>query len=167
MSDNAGVFKCQGCGRCCRALVTEDMGVFRGLTLLPGETRRFPKEQVKPAIGLGEEPSMEGFKVVAYQLTANECPHLKEKRCVIYEDRPFSCKQFPFSLEPSEDGGALLGVDMNCPSATKLVESQAKFVFSDQAAAERLLEVKKMVASNPGKAWFYDLAEKKWVKMNS
>jgi hypothetical protein len=64
-------FKCLRCGRCCTDLLTEDMGVLRGLTLLPGEQEHFPEQLVSPAIGLGRRPHERGFRVIAYQLTIN------------------------------------------------------------------------------------------------
>lgn len=157
-------FTCIRCGRCCSVLLSEDRGILRGLTLLPDEASLFPEDAVKPAIGLGETPHGPGFRVLAYQLAVEPCPHLKDEGCAVYGGRPASCRQFPFSLEPSGDGGQLLGVDLNCPAAARLLESHTQISFEGRGAAVRLLRVKERVAGNPGQAWLYDLRTDAWER---
>ena len=163
MSETAE-FRCIRCGRCCRSLLSEDRGILRGLTLLPEETSLFPESVVRPAVGVGRSPDDSNFRVLAYQLAVEPCPNLRENRCAVYGDRPSSCRQFPFSLEPSGDGGPLLGIDLNCPAAARLLESYAQISFEGREDAERLLRVKELIAQNPKRAWFYDLKTDRWVR---
>ena len=157
-------FICRQCGDCCRGLVFEDHGVKRGLTLFPEEAKRFPDEQIRPYLGLGKRPYDPKFKIIAYQLTADVCPNLKDDKCSDYENRSASCRQYPFSLDPDQEEDTLLGVDMNCPAAVELVNnSDGTIEFSDRDSAERILELKKLAASNPRHAWIYDLGSEKWV----
>ncbi len=159
-----GEFRCIRCGKCCGSLLSEDRGILRGLTLLPEEAHLFPENLVRPAIGVGRSPNDSNFRVLAYQLAVEPCPHFGEAGCTVYGDRPSSCRQFPFSLEPSFDGGPLLGVDLNCPSAARLLDSYTQISFEGRGAAERLLLVKEWVAQNPRRAWFYDLRTRRWVR---
>ena len=122
MSETAE-FMCIRCGKCCRSLLSEDRGILRGLTLLPEELHLFREDAIRPAIGVGSRPHDSKFKVLAYQLAVEPCPHLEETGCAIYVDRPSSCRQFPFSLEHSGDDGPLLGVDLNCSSAARLLDA--------------------------------------------
>lgn len=157
-------FMCIRCGRCCAALLSEDRGILRGLTLLPGETSLFSESMVRPAVGVGETPSDPGFKVLAYQLAVEPCPHLGDGGCAVYRDRPASCRQFPFSLELSGDGGPLLGVDLNCPSAARLLDGCTQLMFEGRGAAVRLLRVKERATEDPTRAWLYDLRTSGWVR---
>jgi len=153
MSETAE-FSCIRCGKCCRLLVSENRGIMRGLTLLPEETSLFPENTVKPTIGVGETPHDPRFRVLAYQLAVEPCPYLRDTGCLVYDDRPASCRQFPFSLEPTGDGGRLLGVDLNCPVATRLLESHTQISFEGRGAALRLLRVKEQATENPRRTWF-------------
>lgn len=163
MSETAE-FRCIRCGRCCRSLLSEDRGILRGLTLLPEETSLFPKSVVRPAVGVGRSPQDPDFRVLAYQLAVEPCPHLDDTACAVYGDRPSSCRQFPFSLEPSGDGGPLLGIDLNCPAAAKLLDSYTQISFEGREDAERLLQIKERLAQNPRQAWFYDLKTDRWIR---
>ncbi len=163
MSETAE-FSCIRCGKCCSLLLSEDRGILRGLTLLPEETSLFPENMVKPAIGVGETPHDPGFGVLVYQLALEPCPHLGDTGCAVYGDRPASCRQFPFSLEPSGDGGQLLGVDLNCSVAARLLDSHTQISFEGRGAALRLLRVKEQATENPGRTWFYDLRTDTWVR---
>ena len=163
MSETAE-FSCIRCGKCCSLLLSEDRGIMRGLTLLPEETSLFPENMVKPAIGVGDTPYDPGFRVLAYQLAVEPCPCLRDNECLVYVDRPASCRQFPFSLEPSGDGGQLLGVDLNCPVVARLLESHTQISFEGRGAALRLLRVKEQATENPRRTWFYDLRTDNWVR---
>jgi len=157
-------FTCIRCGKCCRSLLSEDRGILRGLTLLPEELHLFREDAIRPAIGVGSRPHDSKFKVLAYQLAVEPCPHLEETGCAIYVDRPSSCRQFPFSLEHSGDDGPLLGVDLNCSSAARLLDAYTQISFEGRDAAERLLRIKEQIAQNHSRAWFYDLKICRWVR---
>jgi len=163
MSETAE-FMCIRCGKCCRSLLSEDRGILRGLTLLPEELHLFREDAIRPAIGVGSRPHDSKFKVLAYQLAVEPCPHLEETGCAIYVDRPSSCRQFPFSLEHSGDDGPLLGVDLNCSSAARLLDAYTQISFEGRDAAERLLRIKEQIAQNHSRAWFYDLKICRWVR---
>jgi hypothetical protein len=146
--------------------MAEDKGVLRGLTLLPREASLFPSELVRPAVGVGRRPHGEGFRVVAYQLEADVCPHLSEGLCEIYADRPSSCRQFPFSLEPGRDG-PVVGLDMNCPGASALLSGGGRVDAGDLVSAEALYRLKLQVAGSPRRSWFYDLRNGEWVRADT
>ncbi len=142
-----------------------DHGMLRGLTLLPEEIDLFQGDQVKPYLGAGKRPYEPNFRVLAYQLTTPECPHLEEDKCTIYMDRPATCRQFPFSLDPDLENESLLGVDMNCPAAVELVNTSGGIIeFSDRDYALRLYELKKYAMENPKRTWIYDLDKDRWVR---
>ena len=159
-------FKCLRCGRCCTDLLAEDKGVLRGMTLLPDERDLFPESVVSPAVGLGRGPHEGGFRIIAYQLTENTCPHLGENRCNIYAHRPASCRQYPLFLGRGTDGSELIGLDLNCPSLVALVEDdpRPRLKFEARPYAERLHNAEREAAKNPDKAWFFDLQHTKWEK---
>jgi Fe-S-cluster containining protein len=161
---DTGDFRCQKCGKCCHNLITEDRGITRGLTLFPDEAELFKKQNIAPAIGSGKDPKDPDFRIIAFQLTINDCPQLDRDLCKIYKKRPYSCRQFPFSLEPNIEGGVKLGIDMNCPSAKQLVNSFQNFKFSERKYAEKLFRIKLMVNNRPDIHWLYDLKTCKWIK---
>ncbi len=168
MDECEQVFECQRCGGCCSNLVAEDRGVTRGLTLLPEETEHFPEAMVRPAIGIGRRPHDKGFRIIAYQLTVDICPHLTEDSCDIYERRPASCRQFPFSLKQGPMGKRMIGFDLNCPSVSTLLESRQRQAlrFEERPSAEKLLKLELEALKNPRRAWFYDLGTSKWVRFS-
>ena len=160
------VFRCLGCGRCCKDLLAEDRGVLRGHTLMPDERQLFPESKVRPAVGVGSSPSGRDFEVIAYQLTEDTCPHLKGNLCEIYLERPSSCRQFPFSLRLGAGGELLMGFDLNCPSIRELLGDLAEpsVRFEEREHAERLLRVEVEAMKNPEMAWYFDLGGDKWVR---
>ena len=159
-------FTCLRCGRCCTNLVSEDRGVLRGLTLLPDERHIFDEAVVKPAVGVGWRPHGKGFKVVAYQMIEDRCPHLKDTDCMVYPERPASCRQFPFSLSLGAGGDLLLGLDLNCPSLFGALDEgfRPSQVFDGREHAELFLTVQMETLSQTSKAWYYDLKTAQWMK---
>jgi len=92
------IFKCLRCGRCCKNLFREELGVTSGLTFFyEKEKKLFSKGFVSPATGFGW--GMSGPKhIVRYQLNTNTCPHFaKDNLCSIYDKRPLICQAFPLS----------------------------------------------------------------------
>jgi len=142
------------------------MGVLRGMTLLPDERDLFPESVVSSAVGLGRGPHERGFRIIAYQLKENTCPHLGEDECNIYADRPASCRQYPFFLGRETDGSELIGLDLNCPSLVAMVEDdpRPRLRFEARPYAERLQNAELEASSHPDKAWFFDLQCMKWIK---
>ncbi len=160
-------YVCQRCGICCNDLVQQDRGILRGLSLMPEEIDLFPEELIKPYLGIGKRPHMTKFHVIAYQLSSDSCPYLVENSCSRYDERPTSCRQFPFSLDLDKENEPLLGVDMNCPAAVELINNTDGLLeFTDRDDAERLLELKRRILVNPRRAWVYDLTTMKWVRFD-
>lgn len=158
-------FNCQQCGKCCRGLLLKDNGLLRGLTLLLEEIHLFSLNQMKPYLGFGKRPYSKGFKIMMYQLTEANCPHLMNNQCTIYLNRPVTCRQFPFSLDPDKEDEILLGVDMNCPAAVELVNNSGGAIdFPDRESAMKKYVLKRLVVENPRKSWIYDLDSGKWVR---
>jgi Fe-S-cluster containining protein len=159
------VFDCLRCGRCCTDLLAEDRGVLRGLTLLPEEVTAFPESMVKPAVGIGSRPREGSFEVIAYQLTEETCPHLSGGLCGIYEVRPASCRQFPFSLRRGAEGEEELGLDLNCPALKELLGGDfLRLRFEERPHAERLMAVQVEASKQPGRAWHLDLVTGRWMR---
>ena len=160
-------YDCKQCGNCCRDLIQNDRGILGGLPLLPEELNLFPEEIVKPYLGLGKRPYESGFKVIAYQLTVDECPKLVENLCTMYETRPTTCRQFPFSLDIDEDNEQVLGIEMNCPAASEMVNNmEGTIEFTNREEVEKLFELSRKVTVNPRKAWVYDLGSIRWVRFD-
>lgn len=161
-------FVCQLCGRCCSDLVSEDHGIIRGLTLLPGEEEAFPRSIVKPAVGIGINPNDSVFRITAFQMTENKCPYIQETFCKIYKKRPASCRQFPFSLRLRSDGRKQMGFDLNCPALISLLRKnpRPRFDLNDKSYAEKLLSVDVEAISNSKMAWYFDLGSEKWILYN-
>ena len=168
MSGDELVFECRRCGTCCRDLLQEDKGVLRGLTLLPGEDEAFAGVSVRPAIGRGRRPHERSFTIIARQLTEETCPHLGDSDCLIYSERPASCRQFPFSLRFGPDGRQQMGLDLSCPSLAELVDgrSNLRIRFEDRPHAERLLEVEQEATERPNRSWYYDLGSGNWMRLD-
>jgi Fe-S-cluster containining protein len=156
-------FQCQKCAKCCHTLLACDKGILRGLTLFPDEVNLINKDNVNPAIGQGTCPKDPEFRIIAYQLTENDCPHLKDNICEIYDQRPNSCRQFPFSMEPGAQG-PLLSIDLNCPAIVQLIDSGNRFKFMERENAEKFLIIKKMVQLKPKLYWFYNLKTNEWER---
>lgn len=160
-------YVCQRCGKCCNDLIQRDRGILRGLSLLPEEVHLFPEELVKPYLGIGKRTHESKFQVVAYQLIAETCPYLADDGCTRYNERPVTCRQFPFSLDLDEEDESLLGVDMNCPAAVELINNiDGMIEFTDRQDAVKLLDLKRQVLVNPRRALVYDLATMKWVRFD-
>jgi Fe-S-cluster containining protein len=139
--------------------------VLRGLTLLPEEVNLFQEDHIKPYLGVGKRPYDPNFRVIAYQFTQPECPYLDKDKCVKYSDRPATCRQFPFSLDPDLEEDILLGVDMNCPVATELVNTSDGLIeFLDRNSAMKLYKLKKYTVENPRRTWVYDLDNNRWIR---
>jgi Fe-S-cluster containining protein len=166
MAGKETTFECLRCGRCCSSLLAEDQGVLRGLTLLPGEHEHFPQSVVSPAIGIGRRPHERGFRITAYQLTEDTCPHLVEGSCGIYSERPASCRQFPFSLRRGPEGTMQMGFDMNCPALLALIDDNPRLSirFEARPYAEKLRIVQMEAVEHPSRAWYFDLRTGSWIR---
>lgn len=169
MTSKGVAFVCKRCGKCCSNHVWMDRGVLRGLILLPDEIHMFPKEVVKPAIGVGKNPHDNKFYVIAYQLTTMMCPNLDDNQCINYTERPLSCRQFPFSLLMDDNGDYMLGVDLNCPEITMILERKKHGLivnFEERESVEKMLALQMEVVREQKKAWYFDLQTENWINYN-
>lgn len=160
-------FICRRCGKCCTNLLQKEKTLLRGLTLLPNEINLFPKGNLRPYLGVGKQPQASEFKILAYQLNTDICPHLIDNHCKYYKMRPSSCRQFPFSLDLDPEASVIFGIDLNCPSARMLMNnSEGKIEFHNIESAMNLLELKKHILNVLKNVWIYDLSAQKWQKHN-
>ena len=88
-------FPCKQCGKCCRMLAREG---YIGISLFPWEKHLFPEEDVRPSLGLGENPDQSKFKIILYTYDAPGCIHLDGNLCVIHDQRPLVCRSYPFRI---------------------------------------------------------------------
>jgi Fe-S-cluster containining protein len=166
MTQRGPQFNCQRCGRCCIDLITEDQGILRGLSLLPSEIKDFPRDLIKPAAGIGKDPKGKEFQILLYQLDLSICPHLGEGGCKIYPGRPSSCRQFPYSLNLSNQGNLQLVYDLNCPSLEHLLNPKNISPDSPELRyAQELLKINLELFLRREEAWFYDLESDKWLQI--
>ena len=158
-------YKCLQCGSCCRTLYRKRGDIWTGLFLLPNEKNLFPTALIHPRYGLGRKPTHKGFKILAYQMSDNICPHLKEDRCLIYSKRPIMCKGYPrgpwgefdYSCTVFEKLGVKDGLHI-----TLMAESiENERMWSNQLRENFLKSVKK-----PNQLWSFDLKTRTWVKEN-
>jgi Fe-S-cluster containining protein len=157
-------FSCIKCGKCCKNLLSKDERILRGLSLLPEEICNFPKTSIMPAIGLGSSPDEDDFRILVYQIVNDTCPNFSGKRCKIYDDRPTSCRQYPFSLSlDNTSKNILIGYDLNCPSLKKnLIAKSEKENYQEIKYAKRFLKVRLKMMLTKENIWFFDLQDKQW-----
>ena len=129
-------FECLKCGHCCERIVIEQFGIHIGLCLLPGEKKLFKafQDAVVPYIGL-RKPGRDRIRIVCHQMIRAPCPLYDSttRQCTRYEDRPVSCRAYPFSGMPGRRGG--YSVEQNC-SWTKSI-SMEYGTTTIQAGAEQ------------------------------
>ena len=99
---------CTTCANCCRTLeiVVDDRDIKRLAKRLKVSPARFAEKYV--AVG---EDGTASFR-------SRPCPFLDaENRCTVYEDRPLSCREFPYLYTPGFRQFTLTMIDNNatCP----------------------------------------------------
>lgn len=99
-------FECQKCGNCCNRIRIRQFDMTIGLALLPGEEHLFESYPgaVKPYMGLRRlRGKGHNAELVCYQMVQQPCPLYDKimKRCTRYEDRPMTCREYPFANDPS------------------------------------------------------------------
>jgi len=147
-------FICRKCGQCCshiQGFISQKdnefleeyaFGKLPLISLTPVkktsfplwdfEAKRFLKKAKDKRIDSKIKPSKIIFDlnenktiIVAYSIDSDSCTFLKEGRCMIYEDRAFICRKFPFQHTPFLDTGEeKRKEDMfgSCPSITELLK---------------------------------------------
>jgi Fe-S-cluster containining protein len=164
-------YGCVNCGVCCGRLLIDRQGVRKGLPLLPGETEIFTKDQVRPAYGVGESPRDPGFRVIAYQMRLNGCPHRRLGGCTMHAYRPAICRSYPYVPVITQGRRIVKTLDMTCtalkeyigkypedsvPVLASSVATEAEYYPAVARITERLLE-------NVDESWCYNLKTGRWV----
>lgn len=175
MSGEKVFYRCVNCGECCERLLIDRQGVRKGLPLLPDERELFRESQIKPGIGIGENPGDKGFKVISYQMTENACPHRRLGGCTVWASRPTVCRAYPFMPTITQGGLVIKQYDLLCNALRGLTERvpgesvhfEPRSVAREMEAAEELSKVTLRAMENLDKAWFYDLETESWVPFRS
>ncbi|OGD56121.1 hypothetical protein A3K78_09035 [Candidatus Bathyarchaeota archaeon RBG_13_52_12] len=164
-------YKCINCGVCCNKLLIERQGVRKGLPLLPEEVDLFRKDHVKPGYGVGKSPRDLNFRIIAYQMRLNSCPHRRLGGCFMHAYRPAICRSYPLVPVIEQGNRVVKTFDMTCitlkdrirdyPSGAVPVMASSLDVENEYyplvaAITERLLK-------DLDEAWFYNLKTGRWV----
>lgn len=160
-------FECLKCGECCKNLVLDLQGLRKGLFLLPDERKLFNKNVLKPALGKGKNPNNRNFKILAFQLTENICPHLKNSQCDIYNERPTSCRAYPVSYVPDMNGHFFFNFDAGCSLVSNIKGNKGDRVeitgnlHIEKSASQKIRKIERQASKNPMRAWYFDLLQNK------
>ena len=164
-------YKCINCGFCCNHLLIERQGVRKGLPLLPEEIDLFRKDQVRPGYGVGKSPRDLDFKIIAYQMRLNSCPHRRLGGCSMHAYRPAICRSYPFVPVIEQDNRVVKTFDMTCttlkdhikdypnnavPVMASSLDVENEYYPQVAAITERLLK-------DLDEAWFYNLKTEQWT----
>jgi Fe-S-cluster containining protein len=129
------------------------------------EKSLFPKELVYPMRGFAESNESEDFVVVEWQLGVNECPHLENNQCKIYNERPLACKTYPLV--------DIANYDLDCQGILRMqgldplgFSSGVLFTRIENKALESVYErISQYFKKNsPRTLWNFNLEKKKWVR---
>ena len=140
--------------------------------LFPDEISLFPKENVRPGLGVGRSPRLSGFKVVSYQLTVANCPHFEDNKCSIYEVRPMVCKEYPFKVKYDFQQFSL-GLASECTWVHELKKKHpnvlgSNFFDTGEIRSGRTLMFKMrdyyVLRDTKAKQWVYSLKTRKWQR---
>jgi Fe-S-cluster containining protein len=88
------VFRCEGCGECCKEL----FGKKFGAALLPAEKVYLEKLAWSRGVSVNFLPLTKNLlgQVTTFQWTDKKCPFLDaSSKCMIYNSRPSLCRAFP------------------------------------------------------------------------
>ena len=167
-------WKCTECGSCCINTISKtEIGTF-GVFLLPHERKLFPPHIIKPLYGVGlkgrarPRPSF----TFAYQMTASPCPYYNQlaKKCLIYEMRPLTCRQFPLSSTLRD-----IVLHRECPVLAQAIPEDDLVRRGQLKGFDNEFETMKILSgwyvsvyilnvgnADLGYAWYYDLEKDKW-----
>jgi len=147
-------FQCLRCGYCCRSLFRYCLGFKSSLTLLPSETKHFPRNLIVPKEGIGRKgrSRIRPKRIILFQLNTSVCPHVsKTNECEIYDERPLICRAYPLLL---------FGMDTVCTSI-KLKPYQDPTVEM-KVARQKIWDYINTPEFNPFNLLVFDLADMKW-----
>jgi Fe-S-cluster containining protein len=164
-------YHCINCGICCNRLLIERQGVHKGLPLLPTEIELFRRTHVRPAYGIGINPKDPGFRIVAYQMRLNRCPHRRLGGCFMHAYRPAICRSYPFVPVINQDHKVVKLLDMTCTTLKAHVnEYRDRVVPVDSSSVEVenayypiVAAITEQLLMHIDSAWFYNLKTGRWV----
>jgi len=155
-------FQCDLCARCC----TQEFNDHVFLLEEDVETiRHIDSEKVEPAPYYELCDQHGNFYVSGYALKTKEdgsCTFLENKRCTIYEKRPFICRLYPFMLhlEADEKGNVewrqISGLNLHGCYHTAIDDEQCSEIAADIKRYERLFLEQKIAFFEKAKQHFRD-----------
>ena len=141
------------------------------MPLLPEEVVLFRKDHVRPGYGVGKSPRDLNFKIIAYQMRLNSCPHRRLGGCFMHAYRPAICRSYPLVPVIEQGNRIVKTFDMTCttlkehlgdypngvvPVKATSLEVENEYYPLVAAITERLLK-------DLDEAWFYNLKTGRWV----
>jgi len=170
MSGGPIEFRCLECGECCRRLLIDSRLIRKGLPLFPDECGLFPRELIRPGVGIGQ-PGEPGFRVISYQMTEMVCPHLDEGSCGIWQTRPVVCRSYPYMPVVTQGGYVTKEASLECTSLMMEAARRHGVFKIDEGslegelrALEKLSGITVEAVENLDEAWSYDLRGERWVR---
>jgi Fe-S-cluster containining protein len=126
---------------------------WTGISLFPWEKQLFPEEDIKPSLGLGDDPEHPEFKIILYTYDKPGCVYLEENLCKIYNQRPLVCRSYPFRVA-NRNGETVFIV---APECTVIEDWPAKKITT-----ERYVEMDDAELIGDHLSRFYKAPELKW-----
>ncbi len=138
--------------------------------LFPNEIGLFEEIHIRPYLAIGKSLTHASFRIIAYQLTENVCPHLKDNSCTIYHERPNSCRGYPF-VSSKDKSVAYFSTDKFCTVIKKKKNEFAgvvDLVYCESMKAKfegmERLQVYNILRNRKIRRWIYDLRTEKWKR---
>lgn len=147
-------FPCVKCGNCCKRL---GKGDWTGISLFPWETHLFPKDSVKPNLGLGGTPDDPDFKTVLYIYDSKACIHLDDDWCLIHDQRPVVCRSYPFRMAIKGESEMVYEVAPECATINSWpVKQTIAERYEEMDAAELIGEHLNRFYTSDEPRWRYE-----------
>ena len=154
-------FPCKQCGKCCTLLAKKE---WTGISLFPWEKHLFPPEDIRPSLGLGENPEDPDFKIFLYTYNVPGCKYLRETQCTIYQQRPLVCRSYPFRVTKQGDKD----VYIVAPECTVIQEwppqKSIDIRYAEMDAAELIGDHLSRFYKAPEPKWRYN-PKRGWVQI--
>lgn len=154
-------FRCTGCGACCRSLrvTLTHRDLARLLSALGAEALELVEFLAPDAVDMTGEPETfvelgAGRRLMVLAQRDGACRLLDaENRCTAYLARPDDCRQFPFDLAETADGGGLTlallpleGCDYELARPPDRDAREREIVDGDERRFRALAEYRALVA---------------------
>ena len=141
------------------------------MPLLPGEVVLFRKDHVRPGYGVGRNPMDPNFKIIAYQMRLNSCPHRRLGGCFMHAYRPAICRSYPFVPVIEQGNRVVKTFDMTCTTLKDRIKdypNRAVPVIASSLEVENeyyplVAAITEWLLKNLDEAWFYNLRTGRWV----